>query len=541
MMRKVALLALSLLGLFDAGYLWWVYTSPSHPMVCLGTGCDVVRGSSYAQLLGLPLPAYGAAMYLTLALAIFAQALVSPPLERRLRLLVAGLAGAGFLASLYLTGVEGLVLHAWCAWCVVSALTMTLIFALALLELARPAANFEAAAALVTVRRQSVVFLAALALGVPAFYYLSHLSVEVGAPPPASVEGLTDRLVRPDSHVAGNADAPVTVVEFADFQCPFCGRAEKTSREVRQHLGSKIRFVFRHFPMIKLHPYAEKAAEASECAAAQGKFWEAEEKLYDRQSDLSPAALERYAGELGLDTNRFRQCLESGEMAARVKQDFEDARALGLRAPPTFVVGRRVIEGVPDPADFKRLIEQEVASHGSTPQASEGPSSTPVERRRPNPTSVTAQRASDGQPSETSLPAVGGGIFTQFQAAGMTCSEDEAKKLQPTLIHTPEARQLFETEPVAAFVDVRSAQDFAAKHIRGAVNLPIEEIDKRSGQLRKDRTIVLYESGTAPGDVCASGRAVGRYLLAHGYAPERVRVYQEGLAVWEKEGLPVSP
>ncbi len=76
--------------------------------------------------------------------------------------------------------------------------------------------------------------------------------------------------------------------------------------------------------------------------------------------------------------------------------------------------------------------------------------------------------------------------------------------------------------------------------IHGAVNLPIEEIDKRSGQLPKDRTIVLYESGTAPGDVCASGRAVGRYLLAHGYAPERVKVYQDGLAVWEKEGLPVN-
>lgn len=537
-MRKLALLTLSLLGLFDAGYLWWAYTSPSHPMVCLGTGCDVVRASSYARLLGLPLPAYGAAMYLALTLAIFGQGLVSAPLERRLRYLVAATSGLGFLASLYLTGVEAFVLHAWCAWCVVSALTATLIFVLGALEARSQATDLESAQALTTVRRQLVVLLVAPLLGALAFYFLSHHIIDVAPPPPTSVEALSDRLVRPDSHVTGNPEAAVTVVEFADFECPFCGRAEKTSRLVRREFASKIRFVFRQFPMVKLHPYAEKAAEASECAAAQGKFWEAQEKFYDRQSDLGPAALERYAAELGLDTNRFQQCLASGEMAARVEQDTQDARALGLRAPPTFVVGRRVIEGVPDPTEFKQLIEQEVASYGSTFKPSEKPSQTSASSRLPKATSAT--HGSFDPRGTVTHPLLGGGIFTEFQASAMTCSEDEAKKLQPTLIHTPEARQLFEAEPKAVFVDVRSPKDFAGKRIRGAVNLPIEEIDKRSDQLPKDQTIVLYESGTAPGDVCASGRAVGRYLLAHEFAPERVKVYQDGLAAWEKEGLPVE-
>src|SRR5712692_8162481 len=136
-MRKPLLLALSLLGLFDSAYLWWAYTSPSRPMVCLGSGCDAIRASSYAHLWGLPLPVYGAAMYAALAILIFDQSFLPSPLERVLGFAVAGISGAGFLVSLYLTGLEALVIHAWCAWCVASALTVTLIFALALADLVR--------------------------------------------------------------------------------------------------------------------------------------------------------------------------------------------------------------------------------------------------------------------------------------------------------------------------------------------------------------------------------------------------------------------
>ena len=139
-MRKTLLLALSLLGLFDSLYLLWVYTSPSRPIVCLGSGCDAVRASSYAHLFGLPLPVFGVASYTILAMLIFAEPLVSSRLGRAIQYALAGISCAGFLFSIYLTSLEAFVIHAWCPWCVVSALVITGIFVLSLLELRRPLA-----------------------------------------------------------------------------------------------------------------------------------------------------------------------------------------------------------------------------------------------------------------------------------------------------------------------------------------------------------------------------------------------------------------
>src|SRR5215468_11100076 len=111
-MRKSLLFLLSLLGLFDSLYLWWAYTSPSHPLVCLGTGCDVVRGSRFAVLWGQPLPVYGVLMYGVLAVLIFGAGLSAGRRSAMPRLLIAGISGAGFLASLVLTGIEAFVIHA---------------------------------------------------------------------------------------------------------------------------------------------------------------------------------------------------------------------------------------------------------------------------------------------------------------------------------------------------------------------------------------------------------------------------------------------
>lgn len=534
-MRKAALFALSLLGLFDSSYLWWVYTSPSHPMACLGTGCDVVRASSYARVLGLPLPSYGAAMYAALALLIFAQALASTPLERGLRFAVGLISGAGFFASLYLTGVEAFVIHAWCVWCVVSALAVTVIFALVLFDLAHPASHLFISArsgdrnvVLRPAWTYVIVLMAAIVSGVPAFLFLSRH----GEPPPgqpAPLEALASRLVRPESHLTGNLGAPVTVVEFADFECPYCGQAEKTVREIRQKYGNEMRFVFRHFPQPRLHPLAEKAAEASECAAEQGKFWEAAEKFYDQQNDLSPAALERYAQELGLDLDRFRQCLSSGRPTARVQQDVEDARALGIRWTPTFIIGQRKIEGALELAQFSKLIDQELASRGPSPGTQA-------------PVSATPQPVADSK-SAAPNPFINspGGLFTQLRSSAIGCSEEEAAKQQPDLIRTPEARRLFEGRSKALFVDVRPLKDFSSGRIRGALNVPVDEIEQRWSQLPKNQNIVLYESGTSSGDVCASSRAAGRVLLAHGFSRDQVKVYQDGMSAWKRVGLPIEP
>src|SRR3989442_8135643 len=105
-MRKSLLLALTLLGLFDSAYLWWVYTSPSRPMVCLGSGCDVVRASEYALLWGLPLPLYGVALYAALAILIFLEALFFGRARNPALVAIGGVAGAGFVVSVYLSGIE---------------------------------------------------------------------------------------------------------------------------------------------------------------------------------------------------------------------------------------------------------------------------------------------------------------------------------------------------------------------------------------------------------------------------------------------------
>src|SRR5271169_1590051 len=206
-MRKSLLLALSLLGVFISTYLWWVYTSPSHPLVCLGTGCDVVRLSRYANLWGLPVPVFGAAMYFTLVLLILAEAMAGTVWARRVRYAFAAISAAGFLFSLYLTWLEGFVIHAWCAWCVASASTTTLIFFLAASEMVRPSPSPTYAAALTALRGHVSLVLVAAGLGIPAFYYLSRHG-EMPVDIKASAGALREHLIRPDRHMLGKPDAP---------------------------------------------------------------------------------------------------------------------------------------------------------------------------------------------------------------------------------------------------------------------------------------------------------------------------------------------
>lgn len=489
------------------------------------------------------MPAFGVAMYATLALLILAEPLGAASLARLARYVVAGISAAGFLFSLYLTGVAAFILHAWCTWCTISAVTVTVIFVLAIVDAFRSVPYPGPSVALSTVRRHFAVLVIMVVAGVPAFFVLARH----GTPPPpaltASAQAVAERLVRPDSHITGNPEAPVTVVEFGDFECPACSTAEETAREIRRKYGSQIRFVFRQFPLTGIHREALKAAEASECAAEQGKFWEAVEKLYHGQSDLSEPALVRYASELGLDKDRFVACLASRSTTARVRRDVEDARALGLRATPTFFVGRQVIEGPLELGQFARLIEQELASH-RPPLPGPGTSAVDparVAEPRARPSAAETRPAGNSSFASGGLLAGGGtSIFTQFPRSATACSEEEAQGPQPALIRTTEAREFFASGPNALFVDVRPAADFKKARIPGAINVPADEIEGRWKSLPSDKSIVLYESGRSPGDVCAASRAAGRVLLAHGFAPERVKVYQDGLAGWEKASLPVE-
>jgi protein-disulfide isomerase/rhodanese-related sulfurtransferase len=533
-MRKTIALLLALLGLFDSLYLLWTYTSPSRPMVCFGGGCDAVRASAYAHLAGMPMPAFGVAGYVFIALLIIAESLVPAALAIEVRYVLAGVTGFGFLFSLYLEYLQGFVIHSFCTWCITSGLVMTALCALAIYNVVHPAPDVDPPAQLAQMRKYFVAGVGALLLGVPAFYQLAAHG-EAPPPPPAAASNATaDRLVRPDSHVFGNPQAAVTVVEFGDFECPLCGREEEVTKEIRTKYAGQIRFVFRQFPLTHIHRFSERMAEASECAADQGKFWEAVDKIYSRQTDATDEGLMRDAAEIGLDQAKFKQCLDSGATAERVKRDHDDGKALGVNATPTFFFGRQAVADAPDFDEFSRLIDEQLAAAGVPAETQ-----SPTAPSRPTGSEKTPQHTA----TETAAPASGlfgsapGGALSSFAGGSVTCSEAEAAKKQPELINTTQLRELLNGNPKPLFVDVRAAKDFAAAHIPGAINVPVDDMPQRWNTLPKDRVVIFYESGQSSGDICASGRTAGRILLDHAYNYDHVKVYQEGLAGWEKTGL----
>jgi protein-disulfide isomerase len=144
------------------------------------------------------------------------------------------------------------------------------------------------------------------------------------------------------SHVGGDPRATVVLVEFSDFQCPFCAQASNGALlEVNRDFikTGKVRYAFRHFPLEDLHPNAAAAAEASECAAVQGRFWEMHQLLFDNQKALAPADLSRYAGMLKLDAKAFDGCMEKRTFAERVKQDKAAGAAAGVSGTPSMLIG----------------------------------------------------------------------------------------------------------------------------------------------------------------------------------------------------------
>src|SRR6266404_441152 len=146
-----------------------------------------------------------------------------------------------------------------------------------------------------------------------------------------------------DAPTLGNADAPVTLVEFSDYQCPFCQRFFATTLSaLKKHYvdTGKVRYVFRDFPLDQIHPQARKAAEAAHCAGDQGKYWEVHDLLFQNQRALAPSELSEHARNLGLDAAAFDACLGSHKQAARVSKGHTDGMAAGVQGTPGFVVAK---------------------------------------------------------------------------------------------------------------------------------------------------------------------------------------------------------
>ena len=150
--------------------------------------------------------------------------------------------------------------------------------------------------------------------------------------------GLTLPVTADRDHIQGPADAPVTLVEYGDFECPYCGAAYPIIKEVQGRLGERLRFVFRHFPITTSHPHAEQAAEAAEAAATQGRFWPMHDLLYEHQRRLRDQDLRAYAEQLGLNLERFDQELAEHVHAGRVHEDFLSGVRSGVNGTPTFYI-----------------------------------------------------------------------------------------------------------------------------------------------------------------------------------------------------------
>jgi protein-disulfide isomerase len=149
-------------------------------------------------------------------------------------------------------------------------------------------------------------------------------------------------------HIRGPEDAPVTLVEYGDFECPYCGQAEPVIRELLASFGDEVRYVWRHLPLNDVHGSAQLAAEAVEAANAQGKFWETYDAFLSHQDDLTPQGISRIANELGLDLNRFWSEIRRHEYAPRVGEDVASADASGVSGTPTFFINGRRHQGAYD-------------------------------------------------------------------------------------------------------------------------------------------------------------------------------------------------
>lgn len=161
--------------------------------------------------------------------------------------------------------------------------------------------------------------------------------------------------------VRGAKDAAVTIVEFSDFQCPYCQAVVATINQLMAQYAGKIKLIFRDFPIPNLHPLAPKAHEAARCAAEQDKFWEYHDLLFERSPRLAPAELKQYAREIMLNGEDFDKCFDGGKYQAAIASDVQDGMRLGASGTPTFFINGRMIVGAQPIATFQKIIDSELA------------------------------------------------------------------------------------------------------------------------------------------------------------------------------------
>jgi protein-disulfide isomerase len=167
--------------------------------------------------------------------------------------------------------------------------------------------------------------------------------------------------VKPDpARMLGSADAPVTIVEFGDFQCPYCQAVQPSIKELMDKYRGKVRLGFRDFPLRQIHPQAQQSAEAAHCAGDQGKFWEYHDLLYNNQSRLDVNSLKERAATAGLDAERFQVCLDSGKFRTVIDSDLQSGSIAGITGTPTFFINGVILTGAQPVSAFADIIDSEL-------------------------------------------------------------------------------------------------------------------------------------------------------------------------------------
>jgi protein-disulfide isomerase len=166
--------------------------------------------------------------------------------------------------------------------------------------------------------------------------------------------------VAPDDASQGPATAPVTIIEFSDFQCPFCQRVAPTLKQVREKYGDRVRIVWKDFPLTSIHPQAFKAAEAGNCAREQGKFWEYHDRLFANQQALQPELLKKHAADAGLDAAKFNACLDTAKYSDRVQAQMGIGTGLGVQSTPSVFINGRLVAGAQPLDVFTTIIDEEL-------------------------------------------------------------------------------------------------------------------------------------------------------------------------------------
>jgi len=146
-------------------------------------------------------------------------------------------------------------------------------------------------------------------------------------------------------HVQGNENAKIELIEYGDYECPYCGEAYPIIKKVQKELGNNLKFIFRNFPLVEMHPFALHAAIASEAAAEQGKFWEMHDILYENQKNLKDSDLIKYAEKIDLDVSKFEEDFNSNNIYQKIKEDFDSGVKNEIQGTPAFFINGKPFEG----------------------------------------------------------------------------------------------------------------------------------------------------------------------------------------------------